>query len=201
MPLEYVRSHAEHEHYAQAQREFLRQRGEVFSAVAAWSEVKPWHLTQLAGFTSTDRALWRVLYKIAMICATVLLPALFLYAINLGAGVAETISAIVTGLTIGAFGGRWVFPNLVRSDHDRYPQGRDFEHACISQSDRAALASLSVTVRNWQRPAALSIPDTSNDGVSLLVAIAFAMPFCFLVGEVLINLVVVVVRVSTSACC
>ena len=191
---------AEREHYSQAQREFVRERGEIFSAVAASSEVKPWHLTRLAGYTNADRRVWWTVYKILRACSFVLLPALFLFLINMGAGVLTTISSLVTGVTLGGIGGRWLFPHFVRSDHDRYPQGRDFERACVSQSESAALAGLGITVCNWQRPAVLWVPDASNDGVSLFTSIAFAVPFCFLVGEVLVNLTVIAVKAS-GVCC
>ena len=187
---------AEHKRYAQAQREFIRQRDEIFSAVAASSEVRPWHLTLLAGFTSADKSVWRWIYRGSMACLFILMPALFLFAINLGAGVMATISAIVTGLTIGAFGARRLFPHFVRSEHGRYPCGRDFERTCISQSESAGLAGMGITVRDWQRPAVLWVPDGPNDGVSLFTSIAFAVPFCFPVGEVLMNLMVAAVRVS-----
>ena len=192
---------SEHEHYAHAQREFLRYRDEVFSIVEAHPERKPWHLTQLAGFTGADRTLWRWIYKVTKICAIVLLPAFFLFAINTGVGVVGTVSAIVLGLTIGGAGARWLFPHAVRSDHDRFLQGRDFEHACISLSESAALVGLGITVCDWQRPAMLWVPDASNHGVSLFTAIAFAVPFCLLVSEGLAYWASEAVRVSVSGCC
>ena len=191
----------EHENYAQAQREFLYERDRIFSAVESHPEVRPWHLTKLAGFTNADRALWRAFYRIAMLCAIVLLPAVFLWVINMGAGVVTTISAIVTGMTIGAFLGKRIwFPVMVRSEHDRFPQGREFEHRCVSVSESAALTSLSVSVHDWQHAQATWVPDASNVGVSLFTAIVFSTSLIFFVGEVLMGLIVVVVRFS-GVCC
>ena len=191
----------EYENYVQAQREFLCERDSVFSAVESHPEVRPWHLTQLAGFTSADRTVWRWIYKCAMVCLFFLLPALFLLAINMGAGVVTTISAIVTGMTIGAFLGKRIwFPAMVRSEHDRYPQGREFERRCVSVSESAALSSLGASVRDWRHPKATWVPDASNVGVSLFTAIVFSTSLIFLVGEVLMGLIIVVVRIS-GVCC
>lgn len=119
----------------------------------------------------------------------------------MGAGVVTTISAIVTGMTIGAFLGKRIwFPAMVRSEHDRYPQGREFERRCVSVSESMALTSLGVSVRGWQYPEAMWAPDASNVGVSLFTAIVFSASMIFFVGEVLIGLIIVVVRIS-GVCC
>ena len=191
----------EYENYVQAQREFLCERDRVFSAVESHPEVRPRHLTQLAGFTSVDRTLWRWIYKCTMVCLFFLLPAFFLWAINMGVGVVTTVSAIVTGMTIGAFLGKRIwFPAMVRSEHDRYPQGREFERRCASISESMALTSLGVSARGWQHSEVMWAPDASNVGVSLFVAIVFSTSLVFLVGEVLMGLIIVVVRIS-GVCC
>ena len=192
---------AECENFGQAQREFLHERDRVFSAVASHPEVRPWHLTRLAGFTSVDRTLWRGLYKVMLIGSFILFPALFLWMINMGVGVGTAISAIVTSLTIGAFLGKRIwFPAMMRSEHDRYPQGRVLEQACVSQSERAALVGLGSTIRDWRYAVPQWDPDTSHDGVSLFVAVAFGVSFVFLVGEILFSLVVLAVQTSGTCC-
>ena len=192
---------AEQEHYAQAQRDFLRQRDEVFAAVEAHPDAKPWHLTRLAGFTDVDRMVWRTIGRVARVCLVVALPALFFFGINAGAGLVEMISVIALGLALGGASARCLFPHMVRSEHDRYPQGRHFERACVSQSEDVALAGLGASVLNWRRQTAVWVPDSSNDGLSLFAAITFGASFCFFVDKGPINWIIAAVRASTSTCC
>ena len=113
----------------------------------------------------------------------------------------QVASAIGLGVTVGGAGAKWVFPHVIRSEHDRYPQGRDFEYAWISQSDGVALASLGIAERGWRRPVTAWAPDTHNDGVSMLVAIWFGISFCFLIGEALFAWMTAAAQATIQACC
>ena len=128
-------------------------------------------------------------------------PVLFWWIINTGVGMVTAISAMVTGLTIGGFLGKRIwFRAIVRSEHDRFPQGIALERACVSQSERAALVGLGSTIREWQHPAPPWIPDMSHDGVSLFVTVTFGVSFFFVVGEVLLGLVILAVQTSGTCC-
>ena len=171
----------EPEYYGHVQQEFIRHRSEEFDKAEAHSRTMPWLITRLAGFTTADRKLWRGIYRVAIAFIIAATAYSIWVAVDAGEGLIDAAARIAFCLTLGtAVGTRWGFRYLVRSEHDRYPLGRDFEYASASQSERAGLAHVGAAARDWQHPRPTWAPDAPSEGVASFVAVVFAASCLFL---------------------
>ena len=171
--------HAEKEQFAQAQRDYFDQRESRFAGAETRRDTA--HMARLT-FNDADGKSWRTIHKITRPIGS---PCLFLL----------TIIVVWNGGSLLAWAGcvgtiilatNWLFPHLMRTDHDRYRSGLNFERANASQSPFIAWASIGLGTDFSEHPDNNPWePDTPNYGASLSSALALSFMFAVVLGEIL----------------